>query len=108
MEKDPAQRFQTPTELLKAMSTITDAIDAGHTITHQSLQQTPLPLRAPELASRQQDWDRRKFQSPDCPLQEAMFLVERRISLFWMCMGKQGCKRRYNRCLGWCREVHAR
>ena len=27
LEKDPAQRFQTPTELLKVMPTITDAID---------------------------------------------------------------------------------
>ena len=29
LEKDPARRFQTPAELLKAMPTITDAIDAG-------------------------------------------------------------------------------
>ena len=37
LEKDPAQRFQTPTELLKVMPTITDAIDLGRTITHQGL-----------------------------------------------------------------------
>jgi serine/threonine protein kinase/tetratricopeptide (TPR) repeat protein len=41
LEKDPTRRFQNPTELLKAMPTITGAIDAGHTITHQSLQKTP-------------------------------------------------------------------
>ena len=29
LEKDPARRFQTPAELLKAMPTITDAIEAG-------------------------------------------------------------------------------
>ena len=29
LEKDPAHRFQSPTELLKAMPTITGAIDAG-------------------------------------------------------------------------------
>src|SRR6202790_5688877 len=29
LQKDPAQRFQTPNELLKAMPTITGAIDAG-------------------------------------------------------------------------------
>src|SRR4029077_2151670 len=28
LEKDPAQRFQTPNELLKAIPTITDALDA--------------------------------------------------------------------------------
>ncbi len=41
LQKDPAQRFQTPNELLKAMPTITGAIDAGRRITRQSLQKTP-------------------------------------------------------------------
>jgi serine/threonine protein kinase len=41
LEKDPAQRFQTPIELLKVMPTIMDAIDLGRTITHQSLRKTP-------------------------------------------------------------------
>ena len=41
LEKDPAQRFQTPNELLKAMPTITGAIDARRRITRQSLQKTP-------------------------------------------------------------------
>src|SRR5271157_4989866 len=41
LEKDPAQRFQNPAELLKAMPTITGAIDARRRITRQSLQQTP-------------------------------------------------------------------
>jgi serine/threonine protein kinase len=41
LEKDPGRRFQSPAELLKAMSTITGAIDAGRTITHQSLQKIP-------------------------------------------------------------------
>jgi hypothetical protein len=40
LEKDPAQRFQTPTELLKVMPTITDSIDLGRRITRQSLQKT--------------------------------------------------------------------
>jgi serine/threonine protein kinase/tetratricopeptide (TPR) repeat protein len=35
LEKDPRQRFQTPNELLKAIPTITGAIDAGDSITHQ-------------------------------------------------------------------------
>jgi serine/threonine protein kinase len=39
--KDPARRFQNPTELLKAMPTITGAIDARRRITRQSLHKTP-------------------------------------------------------------------
>ena len=38
LEKDPAQRLQTPNELLKAIPTITSAIEAGHRITRQSFQ----------------------------------------------------------------------
>jgi serine/threonine protein kinase/predicted ATPase len=41
LEKDPARRFLNPTELLKAIPTITRAIDARQTITRQSLQKTP-------------------------------------------------------------------
>src|ERR1700680_2315217 len=41
LEKDPARRFQNPTELLKAIPTITGAIDARRRITRQSLQKTP-------------------------------------------------------------------
>src|SRR5271157_3399462 len=39
LEKDPAQRFRTPNDLLKAIATITGAIDAGRRITRQRLQQ---------------------------------------------------------------------
>src|SRR6202035_4648574 len=41
LEKDPWRRFQNPAELLKAMPTITGAIDAGGRITRQSLEKTP-------------------------------------------------------------------
>jgi tetratricopeptide (TPR) repeat protein len=41
LEKDPAQRFQTPDELLKAIPTITGALDARRRITRQGLQKTP-------------------------------------------------------------------
>jgi len=40
LEKDPARRFQNPTELLKAMPMVTDAIDTGCKINRQSLQKT--------------------------------------------------------------------
>ncbi|HYZ72859.1 MAG TPA: serine/threonine-protein kinase, partial [Chthoniobacterales bacterium] len=43
LEKDPAGRFQSPTEFLKAIPTITGAIDARRRITRQNLQQTPRP-----------------------------------------------------------------
>jgi serine/threonine protein kinase/tetratricopeptide (TPR) repeat protein len=41
LEKDPAERFRTPNELLKAIPRITGAIDARRRITRQSLQKTP-------------------------------------------------------------------
>src|ERR1700736_5616671 len=41
LQKNPAQRFQTPNELLKAIPTIASAIDARRRITRQSLQKTP-------------------------------------------------------------------
>jgi serine/threonine protein kinase len=41
LEKDPAQRFRTPNELLKAIPTITGAIDARRRVTRQSLQKMP-------------------------------------------------------------------
>src|SRR6201984_1583462 len=40
LEKDPSRRFQTPAELLKAMPTITGAMDARRRVTRQSLQKT--------------------------------------------------------------------
>jgi serine/threonine protein kinase len=41
LEKDPGHRFQNPTEFLKAIPTITGALDARRRITRQSLQKTP-------------------------------------------------------------------
>jgi serine/threonine protein kinase len=41
LEKDPGRRFQNPAELLKAIPTITGAIDARRRITRQSLQNAP-------------------------------------------------------------------
>jgi len=41
LQKDPAQRFQTPNELLKAILTVTGAVDARRRITRQSLEKTP-------------------------------------------------------------------
>ena len=41
LDKDPKRRFQTPAELLKALPTITGAIEEGRTITYQRLGQMP-------------------------------------------------------------------
>src|SRR6516165_6367601 len=41
LEKDPRHRFQSPAELLKAIPTITGALDARRKIARQSLQKTP-------------------------------------------------------------------
>jgi predicted ATPase len=41
LAKDPAQRFRTPNELLKAIPRITVALDARRRITRQSLEKTP-------------------------------------------------------------------
>src|SRR5208283_3700531 len=41
LEKDPGRRFQNPTELLKSIPTITDAIAARRRSTRQSFQKTP-------------------------------------------------------------------
>jgi hypothetical protein len=42
LEKDPTQRFQAPAELLKAMPTITSAIQKRGTVTRQGLRKPPL------------------------------------------------------------------
>ena len=69
LEKDPGRRFQNPTELLKAIPTITGAIDARRRITRQSLQKTPpAASRAGELASRQQDWAPKKISVARLPV----------------------------------------
>ena len=41
LEKDPRHRFQSPAELLKAIPTVTGAIDTRRRITPQTLQKTP-------------------------------------------------------------------
>src|SRR5208337_319317 len=51
LEKDPGRRFQNPAELLKAIPTITGAIDARRRITRQSLQKTP-PADASRVGTR--------------------------------------------------------
>jgi len=53
LKKDPARRFQSPDELLKAMPTITLAVEAGRRITRQSFQKIPPPESAVRTRRRQ-------------------------------------------------------
>jgi serine/threonine protein kinase len=46
LEKDPGQRFQNPGDLLKAIPTITRAIDARRRITRQALEKVPATVFA--------------------------------------------------------------
>jgi serine/threonine protein kinase len=59
LEKDPGRRFQTPADLLNAIPTITDAIDARRRITRQSLRKTP------STASRALTGRHQKIPVPD-------------------------------------------
>ena len=43
LEKDPARRFQNPTELFRAVSTLSGAIDRGRRVTRQSFKKTRPP-----------------------------------------------------------------
>ena len=52
LEKDPGRRFQNPAELLKALSTITSAIDARRRVTRQNLQQ--IQPRTSRVGARRQ------------------------------------------------------
>ena len=51
LEKDPARRIRGPAKLLKAISIVTSAVEAGRTITHQILQETP-PAHSHPVAQR--------------------------------------------------------
>jgi hypothetical protein len=39
LEKDPGRRFQNPADLLNALPKVTEAVNARHAITHQSLRE---------------------------------------------------------------------
>src|SRR6516164_16665 len=58
LDKNPAQRFQTPNELLKAMPAITGGIGARRRVTRQSLQTMP------QTDSRTVTWKRRAKAGP--------------------------------------------
>ena len=109
LEKDPGRRFQNPAELLKAMPTITDAIDAGRRITRRELAQDAA-----------YGFARRNSQIDSTTGTEENFcsqITRYRKRCFWSrggyrfpgrSMDETAGQCRYHRCLGWCREVDAR
>jgi hypothetical protein len=79
-EADPVRRFQNPTELLKAMPMIIGVVDAERTITCESLRMAPADLYAvPHKPPARLGPER--ISVARLPIQEAMFLGERRTSL---------------------------
>jgi serine/threonine protein kinase/tetratricopeptide (TPR) repeat protein len=54
LDKDPARRFQNPSELLQAISTIASAIETGRFVTHEVLCKIP-PAHSYNVAGKLQD-----------------------------------------------------
>jgi serine/threonine protein kinase len=109
LEKDPGRRFQNPAELLKAMPTITDAIDAGRTIAHQSLQEMPpttFARRNSQAASK--TGTEGNFSSPITRYRKPSFWSGRGYRFPGRCLGESAGQCRYHRGLGGRREVDAR
>ena len=109
LEKDPARRFQNPTELLKAIPTITGAIDARRRITRQSLQKTPSTAsRVVTREAANKTGTGEDFSSQIARYRKRCFWSRGGYCFSGSCMGKPAGKCRFDRCLGRGREVHAR
>jgi DNA-binding winged helix-turn-helix (wHTH) protein len=65
LEKDPALRFQTPNDLLKALVIVTDSLDSGHRLTKDELRSkvpgAVSPSRSTLLSPGQRDKRRRNL-----------------------------------------------
>jgi serine/threonine protein kinase len=88
LEKDPARRFQNPTEMLKAMPAIAGAIEAGRGITRRNLQQV-LSLTSQARTRRQLGRQGpKKISVARLPVTGSELLVVRKISRTWMMHGQ--------------------
>jgi hypothetical protein len=108
LEKDPGRRFQNPPELLKAMPTITGAIDAWRKITRRNLLETPpyrFAYRNSQTAGK--TCTRQDFVSQIARYGKRNFWPRGGYHFSGSCVGKEGSQRRFNRCLGWRRKVDA-
>ena len=107
LEKDPARRFQNPTELLKAIPTITGAIDARRIITRQKLQKIAPPTSRVGTRKPPARLGPKKISLARLPVTGSDIFGREEDIAFLDVMGKPADKCRYHRCLGWCWEVHA-
>ena len=109
LDKDPKRRFQTPAELLKALPTITGAIDEGRTITYQSLGQMTdgdsysVTRKPPNKTGTGED-----FNSQIASYRERYFWSRGGHRFLGWFLGKRGYKYRHDCGLGRCREVDTR
>ena len=83
LEKDPARRFQSPHELLKAIPTITRAIDKRHRVTRQGLQKIPLASGPAATRKRPGRLVPKKISIARLPVTGSDVLVGKKTSLFW-------------------------
>ena len=81
LQKDPGRRFQNSAELLKAMPTITDSIDARRRITRQSLLKTPSTASRVGTRKPAARLAPKKISVARLPVTGSDVLGERRISL---------------------------
>jgi hypothetical protein len=88
LEKDPGRRFQNPADLLKAIPTITAAINARRRITRQSFQKKPsaysrIGTRKPPARPAP-----KKISVARLPVTGSDVFGREEISLFWIVHGQ--------------------
>ena len=62
LDKDPSPRFQMPTELLKALATVSEAIEKAARLAIQASDRWPRSLAILQPAKHQREGDPRRFQ----------------------------------------------
>ena len=108
LDKDPKRRFQTPAELLKALPTITGAIEEGSTITYQSMGQPPEKDSYSVARKPPARPDPENISIARLPVTGSdLFGREEDIAFLDDAWANPRCKCRHDRCLGWGRKVHA-
>ena len=104
LEKDPGRRFQNPTELLKAILTITGAIEKRRRITRQSLQK--MPSTSSRVGTRRPPArpGPKKVSVARLPVTGSdVFGREEDIAFLDDAWANQRGQCRYTRGMGWCR-----
>ena len=100
--------FRIRRELLKAIPTITGAIDAGRRITRQNLQKRPSGASRSGTRKPPPETEPKKISVARLPVTGSdVFGREEDIAFLDARLGKPAGKCRYNRCLGRSREIDA-